>query len=243
MKLKIRTLSPLFIGSGEDYNGISYIVDGNRIKFYDLHGIMGDMSQQQEKEFISFIERHGSRSSLKRLLREVFGAETCPELDSHCIYKLPAAGKVDDGRTIRAFIAEGKNAYIPGTEIKGAIRTAVLYYLLNPDLRHKRNTANLFAKRLYDSLATLIEKRIQGSDDVPRLRDIERELEGVVFRARGNMEDARYDVFKGLLIRDSEPKPAEGCLFTGGRRDAADALLSLPSSAVKVRPSYARRCR
>ncbi len=189
MDLKLKTLSPVFIGSGEEYNGLSYIADGSRIRFYDLHGIMGDLDQEQRERFIRFIEHSGSRSNLRGLLREVFGADAHSGLDSHCRYELHVAGRI--GGRIRGFIAEGEDVYIPGSEVKGTIRTSILYHFLN-----------LLGEQMPERLRT-------GGNS---LKEIESEFEGAVFRTSKN-DDAKYDVLKLLMIRDSEPKPAGECLF------------------------------
>lgn len=214
MVLEVKTLSPVYIGTGEEYNRLSYIVDGGNVEFYDLRGIINDMEAVQEGKFAEFIasaveESPKSMPGLRDLIKAICGKEAYPGLDSHCLYILPLADKLGDESKIRSFMAEGGYIYIPGTEIKGAIRTAIFYYLMNSG-GHEKSKNHSFSNRIYSDLIKKLDPKRKLN--VRRLKDIEKDFEGQAFRARYG-RDARYDLLKYLLIRDSDLKPIAECLF------------------------------
>ena len=81
--------------------------------------------------------------------------------------------------------------YIPGSEIKGAIRTAVLTRMLN-------NNPNLL-QQLAQGLNPNMTKR--------QLGDWWQSTEWALLRRNPNDRDAHNDLFRGIAISDSEPMP------------------------------------
>ena len=57
MKLQIKTLSPIHIGNGEKYNGLSYIGDNGEIRFYDSAKILENITSQYSKRFMEWVEQ------------------------------------------------------------------------------------------------------------------------------------------------------------------------------------------
>ena len=231
MNLGIKTLTPIYIGTGEEYNGRSYITEDDNVKFYDLRGIISTIDKMPQRD--RFFALLSERRRLVDILKEVFGDDELPWLDDSCIYTLPLSDKIGGDkriRPIRTFIGNAKNIYIPGTEIKGAIRTAILYYFLNPELHNKGDDIRSLSERFYHSLLGKINRR-------KSLRDIESEIEQEVFRTDRDT-DGRYDVLKHLTIRDSELRPCEECLFVSNitlmnvhehDRYRSDGRIAIPS--------------
>lgn len=101
----------------------------------------------------------------------------------------------DDG--FRGFIKEaGFRPYAPGTELKGALRTALLYTLLGQDENYSvlRNQLVQFRK-VFQSGASPKEKNKQ-------LAQIAGQVEGSVLR--GSRNDAKYDLLKLIHVGDGE---------------------------------------
>jgi CRISPR-associated protein Csm5 len=144
MKLQIKTLSPLHIGNGERYNGLCYIQDKRqsptRLCYLEFNVLQETLSQQQIQSFGDWVltERF---PNLYKFLRNIVNDRNnsiTNNLISKSLYKIALFYKEEPHQRkflgdIENFIKENNKVYIPGTEIKGAIRTAITYHLLNTD--------------------------------------------------------------------------------------------------------------
>lgn len=101
----------------------------------------------------------------------------------------------DDG--FRSFIkGAGFRPYVPGTELKGALRTALLYALLETDDNYGVLRDNLVRfRKVFQSGASPKEKNKQ-------LSQIAGQVEGATLR--GSKNDAKYDLLKLLHLSDGE---------------------------------------
>jgi CRISPR-associated protein Csm5 len=141
MKLQIKTLSPIHIGSGEKYNGLAYIQDKRqrpfKLWFLEFDKIKQVLNSQQLQNLAEWImsERYPTiQKFLQHKLSDTNNNIT-NKLISAAIYKIDLLFEENhqQGRflkDIEAFIKQNNSVFIPGSEIKGAIRTAVLYKLL-----------------------------------------------------------------------------------------------------------------
>lgn len=250
MKLQIKTLSPIHIGSGEKYNGLSYIVNRGKVLFYDLSKITENITLRYSEKFTQWIEQRvteienlekqkrderdeNRKKSLTQLLREAQKKLSLKEFiensvrdvtiknkfSSNFLYSLEARSQVYNNVDIECFIKQNNKPYIPGTEIKGAIRTALLYNFLQMDINWKwlKDEIEEFAKRHKDDLQQVAGKKGRVVNDikkklVAKMGEIEERLQVQVFRS-ANHDDAKYDLLKVLHITDSELKDPQGCLF------------------------------
>ncbi|MFN3421060.1 MAG: type III-A CRISPR-associated RAMP protein Csm5 [Armatimonadota bacterium] len=101
--------------------------------------------------------------------------------------------------------APDNRPYIPGSELKGAIRTAVLNFLLqhNPVL----------LSNLQEQLQSLGSDRGQLRK---QLRNLWQTAEHNLIRA--GESDSHHDLFRGIAISDSEPLPTEALRIYGAKR-------------------------
>lgn len=130
-------------------------------------------------------------------------------LIAKCSYSGTVQGQVFNDFEIKPFIKQMYRPFIPGSEIKGAIRTAVLYRQLSdtPDLiKYLKNKLIRFSQEYADELDNV--KRSQNRPDkiknklVKKMGVIESAFQEEVFNSvRG---DAKYDVMKYLAVGDSE---------------------------------------
>ena len=154
-KFKVKILTPLHIGSGVEHNNFWDLHAGgdNRLSIIDVDKLMEDNVENK-----AFIENfgHGSLILSEFLSKHKIKAENLPEL-----YNLPSACPASKVTTLRAFIKTCGNPYIPGSSLKGAIRTAILGdYCYCP--KNKEEEVN----RLYDWADSDKEvmKRFFGAD-------------------------------------------------------------------------------
>lgn len=109
----------------------------------------------------------------------------------------------------RTFIKEaGYRPYVPGTELKGALRTALLLYLVDQQGGYGRLRRELLKFREIFSSASERERRACLS----HLSEIALQLEGRLLR--GSRNDAQYDLLKLIQVSDGELlTPDSLCLY------------------------------
>lgn len=138
MKLHIKTLSPLHIGNGEKYNSLAYLEDIGAKKVYivDFEKIEGILNTKEMESFMNWVTST-EYPSLYNFIKDILKrAGLMNEFKKVAIYSLNNYSTVRNLRDIECFIKQNNKPYIPGTEIKGAIRTAIAYHLLNKNISH-----------------------------------------------------------------------------------------------------------
>ncbi len=137
MKINIETLSPVHIGSGEilspytDYvykDGIIYHIDHNILEGYFATHIDGEKIME---DFINIIKNQAKGNMQSRHNLGDFFKKHQLNLDDFSSYKTTSKEPITE--EINVTVSSKGGPYIPGSSLKGAIRTALLY-------NHKKNT-------------------------------------------------------------------------------------------------------
>ena len=221
--LTLTTWSPLFVGSGEKYGKKEYIYNpsNNEVTFFD-----------QQKFFEFLLERDlvetytqfmlGPQVELWNFLTRDCGL-TEADFQPLTRYKVNAGDALSNQspRDIHAFQRDvyGR-AYIPGSSIKGALRTA---WLLNAVLERPALNPTL---PLVGRDVSFPEERYMNKLNLPTKY----------------WKDAANSLFRGIQIADSTPLP-DSCLILGGKFDAytsgrfaPNAQNGIPTCRECVRP-------
>lgn len=214
MKYKLKVLSPLHIGCGEEYSGLTYLMDKRKdpplINVLNEDLIFGILNDDQMKSFVTWLEAERFPNLFyffKNILRDTnFALQN--QLQKKAVYTIPIYAGGERLRGINSFIKQMHHPYIPGTEIKGAIRTAVLYCSLidSKELgtwvesrleKFKVDNANKIA-----SVANTRKPNRKIKNDLAKgMSKIESEFQEKVLRCK---PDAKYDIMKYLQVGDSE---------------------------------------
>lgn len=128
MKCSIETITPVHIGNGKDYDPSEYYLSkdtrGNPILVKtDLNQIFTSLSEDKKDEFIQHLT--DPTFQLGDYLKNVLGKKP-PE-----IKKYIAIVRCKSPQIIEEHIKTVEKPYIPGSSIKGAIRTAALYNIVS----------------------------------------------------------------------------------------------------------------
>lgn len=133
MKLVLETLTPLHIGSGDVIEPYEYVIT-DRLYKINLGKFISSLAPKEREEFleISSTDMVRTRKFIKEKARlsEVSEYSTEVSGDARSIYE----DKLDDPEnllSIQTFIKTGGKPFIPGSSVKGAIRTAILYSNIN----------------------------------------------------------------------------------------------------------------
>jgi CRISPR-associated protein Csm5 len=187
--LKITTLSPLNIGNGDKYTNLDYYIEGNKAKIIDIEKMMESIEDINKiNEMQNLIKHNMGNNRLTISVRELYeGIGIYP--DKYISKKIDCKIKEDASVQVAKFINQNGNYYIPGSSLKGAIRTAYIF-------------------DYYD-------KNINKLVNILKNRDNTKKGNEVVKIAIGDIKD---DFFKHLLITDSGFISPENFEFIETRR-------------------------
>ncbi len=207
LNAELITFSPLHIGDGEEILPFEYIVEGSNLKVYPFDYFTEEICRRYEgKELLSrlVIFKEVAKEGLKLGLEEFLKRAKIEGIFSK--YELSVKNFVK-GKSISSFIKTLQGPYIPGSEIKGSLRTVFLYNSFMNEERLRQN--------FYQSL----ERAVPAGEKFKKLsnnekREVLQKLNRVFQKFEQNLmragkKDAQYDLFKSLIISDSQPFPYE----------------------------------
>jgi CRISPR-associated protein Csm5 len=184
MKYTLETISPVHIGTGDIISPIEYVIDD---KFYrvDMDELFKDKVFDNDK----FIESAKGG--------QLYLGDFAPDLGKkHVRYLVDifpstknSLQKSIGGRSseVREFIKTGDALYIPGSSIKGAIRTAILWWVLKND------------PSKFEKAESCLEDLISSPRRVDK-KYADEEIEKLVFGS-----DPTHDLLKVLQVSDTNP--------------------------------------
>lgn len=119
MKLKLRVLSPVHIGSGEELQPLDYVVEGKTFYRIDMGRVFDDPGFDRDR-FMEFVTGKNP----------YFG-----ELDAglgmrNSSYRLEAHFDTTKPRSVKEFVKTGGMLYVPGSSIKGSVLSALYWHTL-----------------------------------------------------------------------------------------------------------------
>jgi len=209
-KLEIETLSPLHIGDGSTLIPLEYVLEDGLVKVVNLDFLLEALPEKIASQLgEKMVPMHDflNRKNQGHLLRK-------PELYSRKI-KLSDGARgdlkddLDPHKTqinkaqIKTFVKTGGKPFIPGSSIKGAIRTALAYHILKEARGEK------------------VEKILDAS--VKRERDRDRDaVEKYLLRADDDIDE---DILMLLGITDSAAVEADHLVVVRGKRLASRSFI------------------
>lgn len=188
--LQLKTKSPLFIGCGKSYTKKEYLYDpndseGNVVAFLDEQKFFAYLAQHNLADAYEDFILRDRRNSLFSFLQQVCGIPDS-DLQSLIRCRIDAADALDGNHSLKEIQRFLRNSsgqvYIPGSSIKGALRTALLKAILlksppqNPDPQLPFDRRAVFEADYFHTLGLNKNKRnplnsiLQGlrvSDSLP----------------------------------------------------------------------------
>ena len=229
MKYYIKTLTPLHIGNGEELSSLDYVLYENKFyrisqkKFLEFLNKNKINLDDYSKWIIETTEKINDLENERRRNRNNFGRDKNQQLselkknfnllnftksiqkESEFIKYLKTLNGISfEGiikQQVRGFIKNGNNEpYIPGTSIKGAIRSALLYNYLS---KHA-NVQNI-EKILKESLQKINTNNLDESKK-EFANEIELEAFYCKYKKVNNeiTNDEKYDILKFLIVSDGK---------------------------------------
>lgn len=158
-RIKLTTLTPICIGDGKTINSVTdYISDRNKVHYLNKQNIAERLAGDDElmdrymSEIISNMNNNRTEFDLKNFLEKVLKLS----LQDYALYSVEGKNTKELNTIIKN---PDRSPYIPGSTLKGAIKTAFLYeWLLDKN--------NGWCKRYF-----------QNMNDKDKERELKRELE------------------------------------------------------------------
>lgn len=232
--LRLKAVTPLFIGTGETIKLLSYIVDGSVVYVLDMDKFFERLSDRDRQRYLEWIEPTLQRISdidakitqardnfdlRRQLQRQKREAETNLSIEHFVSTRLRTnpltIARSCAAYSVRCNVRPGNDGfrphikdfrhrpYVPGTEIKGALRTSLLYALLLDGLNYDR-----LRKKLSD-FRSFFRSGASPRDKVNKLRGIASSIEHELLRDAERRDDAKLDFLKLVEVSDSSPLLAD----------------------------------
>ena len=225
-RMKITVIGPIHVGDGKKLKKIEYIYDkqNNRVVVLDTTKTYSYLEQEGKlgrfQEYILSPEKghkdeDNSKDIFSFLLKENISKEIWESWKS---YDYDITEREDTSlKEIHSFVKDANGRpYVPGSSIKGMIRTALLAYLLGNKIEGS-DEEGMFLYRKIDKqqIQYTLSKAKKESIAVGK-RDLRKEsveLEALVFHQlelrngirMENQRNAVCSILRGLLVRDSQP--------------------------------------
>ncbi|RLF37521.1 MAG: type III-A CRISPR-associated RAMP protein Csm5 [Thermoplasmata archaeon] len=169
-------LSPIHVGSGEEITPVEYVVD-DAFHRIDMDSLFEDPEFDRER-FLKGLEG-----------TFYLGTEFSEVAKRHRMYTIDLSDTtkklfMERKPKVREFIRSCGRAYIPGSSLKGAIRTAILWYVLRND----------------PYLCKDAERLLKGAID----RGVSKKDIGKIVEKKVFGEDAKKDLLKCLHVVDTD---------------------------------------
>lgn len=129
--MNFRVLTPVHISSGQTLTKYEFIIKGSKFQFYSFDEIINYIDS---KEIAKFLFDTGLEEFFKHY-----------NLNIKPTYEIPFHGTSKD--KVYEFIKLKNRVYIPGSSIKGAIRTAYLYRIIKNDVNLRNKFLNALRGR------------------------------------------------------------------------------------------------
>ena len=154
MKIKLKIISPVHIGSGEEISPVEYLVDKDKFIRLNMEGLFKD------KDFKKYQERFIERASYSRYIGDFIPPEV---LKSYPLYTIQISSEAErylqEHKTVvKSIIKSAGRAFIPGSSLKGSILSGVMYGIL----KDKKNINLRDYSSLLDRVIGEISERPQN---------------------------------------------------------------------------------
>lgn len=231
--IKLKTVTPVFVASGDDVKPLSYVLEGNTVYVVNESKFFASLSPQERDHYLTWIEPLLDR--LARLDEQIARArndfeqrrqlqrkrrKTESDLSLH--HFLSSQLQMNPVHFIQKRGAEAYRVrcntrperdgfrlhlkdpafrpYLPGTEIKGAMRTALLHTIISD-----RENYAYFRNRL-EEFRHFFHGGASPREKLRRLTKIANNLEGQMLRGKPKgktKNDAKFDFLRFLHVSDS----------------------------------------
>ena len=167
-KITMTVLTPVSIGAGSDKDwiyGLDYILKDGNIYVIDLRKAVAN--GVPIKDLTAALQSQDSKA-IRQILEDRL--ETIVKSDDY-IFPAPLTDSKAYASPIKTFIRTCGQPYVPGTSLKGAIRSALTNYLIgqqNVDYRSGRFTTKVYSERTHQNKDVDVYGSVTDGEDIMR---------------------------------------------------------------------------
>ena len=213
--MTMRIASPLHVGNGNELTPIDLYPAEDLVYILDLERLIDDLTGLgvSFSEIIHLLKNPQGDAYIWKGYMDEFHLRP----SDYSLYSMKVHGELGSrSMRIKEFIKQNGKPYVPGSSVKGAIRTAVLYKVLREcgDSATAMNIVSRFSRQLAKNIGwseSLVDFYMghllgQGRTDPRRADDL---LEAIVFGMEPNRHsgvgyEPKRDPLKALVVRDSD---------------------------------------
>lgn len=237
--VELTTVGPVFVGSGKEIGKKEYVFIGrDKVGIIDIQRFYTHMVKvHKEREFEDYMLKN-NRDDLTQWLRN--NHISIQDISSDVKYELYAGDAIVERGTKLQVMECVKNpygeAYIPGSTLKGMLRTV----LLGADMLQNHQTYQIHANQVLRSIGA--EKQNRNTYLKRDICSIETTKFHTLSRKVDKRDDAVNDMMSGFIVSDSEPVKTENLVLcqkvdvhTDGREKRLNLLRECIKPEVKIR--------
>lgn len=125
MRVRIKVITPVHIGSGQPISPSGYFIDREKGNF----NVLNMDSLFRDPAFTRYREQFINEAGRARYIGDIIQDHNL--LKKHILYSIPITQEARRNRIeVKGFIKSAGRPYIPGSSIKGAMISALIYYAL-----------------------------------------------------------------------------------------------------------------
>jgi CRISPR-associated protein Csm5 len=195
LKVKLTTIKPVNIGSGETLSQFcDYVYDNGFIYYLDYDLIAQKLSKKPDgekliDEFVAIVRAQAGGNVQNRLRIKGFLENTGLDFKNFASKKIAVDDEIKE--QIQLHVKTGSRPYVPGSSLKGAIRTAIISYFFTEDLeKNIRDTRGYIGQDIFGKINDDVLKFLQVSDTMP----LGKEDLGIVKFFRFNLKTDSLDI-------------------------------------------------
>lgn len=200
-KATLHTLSPVFVGSGKEINKKEYrlVVPDQKVIVYDPGKLYTALKKIGKVKLYEDFLLNDPKSNLNYWMRE--NGVYPQDISTAIRYKIDWGDRMELGKSKTSILEFTKDPYglpyIPGTSIKGMLRSILIGYEISNNKDKFNKSANDIKSFNRDRPRSTYYKHEADSVEQTAFRKL--------YRNEEHPRDAVNDVLQGLIISDSKP--------------------------------------
>jgi len=217
-QLTLTTRSPVFIGSGLEVTKKEYYFDQRKKKVYILN-LEKFINLIIDKDLLDAYEAYILRGAYNLYLADFLRDHKVSqaELEDITDYTIDSADALPPEHTLKGIKLFMRNArqrpFIPGSSLKGALRTVILAKMLLDDDSRRGENARLFLSAVRNQQPSYRNYAKQATEQ------LEESYINTLGLNRKRSEDAVNSIMRGILISDSQPILEKDAMILCGKND------------------------
>lgn len=170
MKLNLEVLTAVNIGSGDVLSQFSdYVYDNGFVYYLDHDRLLQELATKPNcdemiDQFVMIVQNQAKGNTQDRFKLKSFLEENGLDYKKYALRKMPVSEEIKE--QIQLHIKSGNQPYIPGSSLKGAIRTALISHLFSLE-KNLKGRKGYIGEDIFGKYGDDVLKYLLVSDTMP----------------------------------------------------------------------------